>query len=189
MTEISSRLGVTQARENESAVEAAVPSPTELCEQYASRVYRFAAMVSRGEVEADDLAQDALERAIRRLGTFDPARGTIDAWLWRIVLSAAADAGRVAKRRHLLVERLRTFAERTPPTGPVPALPVPGSELLAAVRRLGPRDRAIVALRFGAGLDYAEVGAALGMTPAAAGVAGRRALARLRTDLEEGRNR
>ena len=83
MTEISSRLGGTHSRDHEAAAEATITDAAELCELYAPRVYRFAAMVSRGEVEADDLAQDALERAIRRLGTFDPARGTIDACLWR----------------------------------------------------------------------------------------------------------
>jgi RNA polymerase sigma-70 factor (ECF subfamily) len=141
-------------------------------------------MVSRGDVAAEDLAQDALERAIRRLETFDPARGTVDAWLWRIVLNAAADAGRLARRRHLVVDRLRSLADRHLDTEPPPALPVENDDLLAAIRVLGKRDRSIIALRFGANLDYAQVGVALGMTPAAAGVAGRRALTRLRRQLE-----
>ncbi|MGK2966494.1 MAG: sigma-70 family RNA polymerase sigma factor [Tepidiformaceae bacterium] len=157
-------------------------APEELCDRYAERVYRFSAMVSRGDVEADDLAQDALERAIRRVDTFDPGRGTIESWLWRIVVSVAADHGRLARRRHLLREKLTRL--RDIPDGP---LELPGAvdpaELLAAIRRLRPRDRELVALRYGAGLDYAEVGAALGMTGPAAGVAGRRALARLRDDL------
>ena len=53
-----------------------------------------------------------------------------------------------------------------------------------AIRELKPRDRAVVALRFGADLDYDGVGTALGISSAAAGVAGRRALRRLRTILE-----
>jgi RNA polymerase sigma-70 factor (ECF subfamily) len=164
------------------------PTAIELCEQYAHRVYRYAAMVSRGDVEAEDLAQDALERAIRRLDSFDPSRGPVDVWLWRIVLSAAADAGRLAKRRYLLVDRLRALGERDHLSEPPPAFPVSERELLSAIRELGARDRSIIALRFGAGLPYAEIGAALGMTPAAAGVAGRRALTRLRRRLERGRN-
>jgi len=143
-------------------------------------------MVSRGDVEAEDLAQDALERAIRRLKTFDPSRGTVDAWLWTIVLSAAADAGRVARRRHLLADRLRALSDRSDTVQPPPAIPVSSGDLLFAIRELGARDRSIIALRFGADLGYAEVGAALGMTAAAAGVAGRRALARLRSRLEKG---
>jgi RNA polymerase sigma-70 factor (ECF subfamily) len=140
-------------------------------------------MISRGEVEAEDLAQDALERAIRRLASFDPARGTVEGWLWRIVLNAAADAGRTARRRHLLLEKLQRFR----PTEEMEELTVPDSvmdtELLDAVRRLGYRDRMIIALRFGGGLSHTEVGDALGIAPGAASVACRRALARLRRDL------
>lgn len=166
--------------------EVTAPTAAALCERYAERVYRFAAMVSRGDVEAEDLAQDALERAIRRLKTFDPSRGTVDAWLWTIVLSAAADAGRGARRRHLLADRLRALSDRSADVQPPPAIPVSSGDLLAAIRELGARDRSIIALRFGADLGYAEVGVALDMTAAAAGVAGRRALARLRSRLEKG---
>ena len=175
-----------QLRHEVRTREAAVPTALALCERYAQRVYRFAAMVSRGDVEAEDLAQDALERAIRRLKTFDPSRGTVDAWLWAIVLSAAADAGRGARRRHLLADRLRALSDRSEAIQPPPAIPVSSGDLLAAIRELGPRDRSIIALRFGADLGYADVGVALDMTASAAGVAGRRALARLRSRLEEG---
>jgi RNA polymerase sigma-70 factor (ECF subfamily) len=168
---------------------AAAITPEELCGRYAERVFRFAAMISRGEVEAEDLAQDALERAIRRINSFNPARGSIEGWLWQIVVHAAADAGRVARRRQLLAEKLRTLRPlkesdeiRLPPE-------LADADLLAAVRALRSRDRTIIALRFGAGLPYAEIGRVLDLKPDAAAVAGRRALARLRHDLEERRSR
>lgn len=175
--EVPERLGVAEGAP-------AVLTAAELCDGYAARVYRFAAMVSRGSAEAEDLAQDALERAIRRIESFDARRGSVDAWLWRIVVNAAADAGRVRKRRWLLLAKL----ERTRDPGDEITPRIDGAigddDLLEAVRRLGQRDRALIALRFGGDLDYAAVGAALGMTGAAAGVALRRALARLRRDLE-----
>ncbi len=154
--------------------------PEELCAVYAERVFRFSSMVSRGEVDAEDLAQDALERAIRALDSFDSSRGSMSAWLWRIVVRVAADHGRLARRRHLLFDRLVRYREE-PPSGLENEPQVPAAELLAAVRRLPPRDREIIALHYGAGLSYAQVAEALGITPAAAGVAGRRAVARLRT--------
>jgi DNA-directed RNA polymerase specialized sigma24 family protein len=55
---------------------------------------------------------------------------------------------------------------------------------MKAIRQLKSRERAVVALRFGADLDYEGVGTALGISTAAAGVATRRALRRLRTILE-----
>ncbi len=59
------------------------------------------------------------------------------------------------------------------------------SEVLAAVRRLRPRERTVIALRFGADLDHASIGAAIGLSPNAARVAVRRALDRLRDHLQE----
>jgi RNA polymerase sigma factor (sigma-70 family) len=154
----------------------------ELCERYAHRIYRFAAMVARGDVEAEDLAHDALIKAIRGLALYDSARGSVEAWLWRIVVNTARDAGLTARRRFELLSRLRSEAASAPVSAPAPL--VRDDQLMKAIRDLKQRDRAVVALRFGADLDYEGVGAALGISTAAAGVATRRALYRLRTILE-----
>jgi RNA polymerase sigma factor (sigma-70 family) len=157
----------------------------ELCERYADRVYRFAAMVSSGG-DAMDLAQAALEHAIRGLPRMDPDRGDIEGWLYRIVVNAARDAGRVARRQQALLDRARTLMVRPPAPSSGPPAGVADAELLNAIRQLAPRERAVIALRFGADLDHAAVGRALGISPAAAGMATRRAIAALRTRLEAG---
>jgi RNA polymerase sigma factor (sigma-70 family) len=162
--------------------EAGPADASELCERYAHRIYRFAAMVARGDVEAEDLAHDALIKAIRRLALYDPARGSVEAWLWRIVVNTARDAGLTARRRFELLSRLQSEAASASVSAPAPT--VRDDQLMTAIRDLKPRDRAVVALRFGADLDYDGVGTALGISTAAAGVATRRALRRLRTILE-----
>src|SRR5258706_15928386 len=48
------------------------------CQTYAARVYKFAQLVSSDSADAEDLAQDALERAIRGLNTFNPAKGEVE---------------------------------------------------------------------------------------------------------------
>ena len=160
-----------------------------LCARYAERVYRFAAMVARQDIEAEDIAQEALERSIRKLGQFDPRRGTVENWLFRIVTNAAKDAGRVASRRLALWQRL--VAQRPDPEADADEVEVRAldrlsdGDLLAAVRRLRPRERTVIALRFGADLDHASIGAAIGLSPNAARVAVRRALDRLRDQLQE----
>ncbi len=160
-----------------------------LCSRYAERVYRFAAMVARNDIEAEDIAQEALERSVRKLGQFDTRRGTIESWLFRIVTNTARDAGRAANRRFALWQRLA--AQRSEPedsTDDVEARALAhlsDSEVLAAVRRLRPRERTVIALRFGADLDHASIGAAIGLSPNAARVAVRRALDRLRDHLQE----
>lgn len=158
-------------------------TPISLCNGYATKVYRFAAMLARGEVDAEDLAQIALERAIRKLDQFDPGRGSVEPWLWRIVANAARDEGRIAQRRFALWQRIRSDE---PPPGSVESdalQRLDDAALLAAVRELPPRDRTMIALRFGAGLDHAGVGAALGISPGAATIGVRRALDRLRARL------
>lgn len=160
------------------------PTARSLAEDLARPVYRFAAMVCRDAAEAEDVAQTALERAIRALPTFDPARGDLGAWLWRIVVNAARDAGRLERRRLLLFERLAARAE---PNGHVQPPDVADGDLLQAVRRLPSRQRAAVALRYGADLELRSVGQALHVSEAAAAMLVHRALRSLRNDLSKRR--
>jgi RNA polymerase sigma-70 factor (ECF subfamily) len=160
------------------------PTAEALCQTYAGRVYKFAQLISSDSGNAEDLAQDALERAIRGLKTFNPAKGDIEGWLWRIVVNAGRDAGRIAGQQRLLFELIAdrwSLDERIVDLGDQ----LRTAEVLEAVRALSPRHRAVVALRYGADLSYRHVGQALGISEAAALMATRRALASLRTRLSQ----
>jgi RNA polymerase sigma-70 factor, ECF subfamily len=161
------------------------PTAEALCQTYAGRVYKFAQLISSDSGDADDLAQDALERAIRGLKSFNPARGDIDGWLWRIVVNASRDAGRIAGRQRLVFELI---ADRWPLDEKIVDLgeQLRTEEVLEAVRALSLRHRAVVALRYGADLSYRHIGQSLGISEAAALMATRRALARLRIHLSQG---
>jgi RNA polymerase sigma-70 factor (ECF subfamily) len=151
-------------------------------------VCRFAAMASGSDLDADDLAQDALLKAIRSLDRFDPAKGTIDRWLWRIVANVAKDSYRARARRLAMWRRLATRWHE--PVGAVEdrALDaIANDELIKAIRNLNDRDRLLIALRFGADLDLGAVGDAIGLSADSAGQAVLRALARLRQRLEVSR--
>jgi RNA polymerase sigma-70 factor, ECF subfamily len=155
-----------------------------LCQTYAARVYKFAQLISSDSADAEDLAQDALESAIRGLKTFDPSKGDVEGWLWRIVVNAGRDAGRIASRQRLVLERLTDLwllDERTFELGDQ----LRTDEVTEAVRELSQRHRAVVALRFGADLSFRQVGQALGISEAAALMATRRALANLRARLSQ----
>lgn len=155
------------------------------CELYAPAVCRFAAMAARSPAEADDIAQEALLRAVRRLDRFDPLRGEIEAWLWRIVANVASDMQRAERRRFALWTRLSRVREVTIESVESLAIDhIDNQRLLASVRLLGPRDRTLLALRFGADLNLSAVGEALGMSEATAGRAVLRALEKLRSSLE-----
>src|SRR5689334_4816525 len=124
----------------------------ELCQNYAGRVYKFAQLISTDAGSAEDLAQDALERAIRGLKTFNPAKGDIDGWLWRIVVNAGRDAGRIAGRQRLVIELLAdrwSLDEKVVEVGDR----LKTDEVVQAVRALSTRHRAVIALRYGADLS------------------------------------
>jgi RNA polymerase sigma-70 factor (ECF subfamily) len=167
---------------------AARPGADEFAAAYAARVHRFAAMVTRNDQDSADLAQEALLKALRGLDRFQPEAGNLDAWVWRIVINAAKDAGRLRTRRRLLADRwLRE--QRTPGgQGSVEADAIQrlgDGELLDAVRRLPQRARTVIALRYGAQLGTGEIATQLRMTAPAVSMAIGRALSRLRQQLEE----
>ena len=142
-------------------------------------------MMANSSAEADDLAQDALLRAVRGLSTYDPRRGSVESWLWRIVVNAAKDSARRRQRAIDLLLRVGLFAPREVESVEDAVLTrLRDADLHAELRLLPDRDRTLLALRFGAGLTTDEAGAAVGLNPDSAGKAIRRALARLRARLE-----
>ena len=160
----------------------------ELCRMYAPSVCRFAAMTARTAADADDLAQEALFRAVRSLRSFDPARGSLEAWLWRIVANAAKDSARRRQRALDLITSLRLASSRETESVEDAVLErLRDADLHDRLRLLTQRDRTLLALRYGVGLDTNEVGAAVGLNADSAGKAIRRALRRLRALVEETR--
>jgi RNA polymerase sigma-70 factor (ECF subfamily) len=162
-------------------------TPETFAAQYLGRVHRFAVMVSPLGVEPDDLAQEAMVRALANLDRFDPSRGSMDVWLWRIVVNLARDAGRMAGRTELLIERLATQSgmRSVEVSAEAAALDrLRNRDLVDAIRRLPRRYRSLIALRYGGGLSFTQIAALLETTPMAVIKATRRALDRLRKDLE-----
>ena len=130
-----------------------------------------------------DLARDAVQSAWsiawRRLHSLrDPAH--VRAWLVAIAANEARHAGR-RERRTTIVD-ISEVLDRHGSSDPADLI---GSvDLERALRKLGPDDRALIALRFVAGLDSTEIAVQLGIS--ASGIRSRlaRVLDRLRSDLE-----
>ena len=158
------------------------------CAANLDRVLRFAILVSPRGADPEDVAQDAMVTALAQLDRYDPGRGTVDAWLWRIVVSRARDAGRAARRTEVLLGRLVVLGHRVPTSGgsaeSVVLDRLRDDDLVAAVRRLPRHYRTVVALRYGADLTFPEIAALLGTTRMSVVKALDRALNRLRKDLE-----
>jgi RNA polymerase sigma-70 factor (ECF subfamily) len=165
----------------------ASPGATEFADAYAARVHRFAAMITRNDQDSADLAQEALLKALRGLDRFHPEAGSLEAWVWRIVINTARDAGRLRTRRSLLTDRWVREQHTSAGEGSVEtdALDLLRDEqLLDAVRRLPERARTVIALRYGAQLGTGEIAAQLRTTAPAVSMAIGRALSHLRRQLE-----
>ncbi|MGH2867923.1 MAG: RNA polymerase sigma factor [Solirubrobacteraceae bacterium] len=153
---------------------------------YLARVHRFAVMVSPRGTDPEDLAQQAMLKAIEHAGHFDARRGGLDAWLWRIVVNVARDAGRAARRREFLLERVVGRIREASPavsTEQIALERLRDAELIDAVRRLPPRYRTVIALRYGGGLTSQDAAELMDTTRVAVAKTTRRALDMLRSDL------
>jgi RNA polymerase sigma factor (sigma-70 family) len=130
-----------------------------------------------------DLAEEAVQSAWpiiwQRLASVrDPDR--LGAWLASVAVNEARQLTR-RRRRRSVVEIAVATHERA--TAPDPSASVGDIDLVRALSGLAPEDRALLALRYVAGLNSFELGRALGMS--ASGLRRRlaRLLAALRTEL------
>jgi RNA polymerase sigma factor (sigma-70 family) len=137
-------------------------------------VYAYVATLLRDRSAAEDVTAAAFERAFRKQGSFKPGRGSPRGWLFGIARNAALDELR--RRR-----RLAQLPEEAPaPADDVAERAVLRTAVAAALAALPPRDREIVALKYHAGLDNAELAAVLGVSPSNAGTLLHRAMTKLR---------
>lgn len=137
--------------------------------------------------EAEDVVQDAMVKAYRKLGGFRPG-GPFRAWLMRIVVNESSNRRRAAGRRAGLV--LRVVHDRpSAHVGPSPEDAAVAREqretLATAIAQLPERDRTVIALKWFAQMSEAEMATALGCAAGTVKSRVSRALDRLRSSLPE----
>ena len=145
----------------------------ELCRQMRPRLYRAAYAIVRDRDDADDVAQEALIRAVSRRFLF-LGRGSVGGWMTRIASNLAKNRLRDGRRRKEIMEtalpdeKSARGAEASAPRAPdvVVAEREIRERLVLAVARLPERQRDVVRLHVVAQLDFAEVADTLGMTEA-----------------------
>jgi len=150
--------------------------PAEIEEIYRSRLadFRRVAAAIVGDVErGSDAVQEAFGKALRKRGSFR-GDGSLEAWLWRLVVNQARDELRTARR------------------APVPVLlSANGStthedaRLAAAIAALPERQRLAIFLRYYADLDYASIAGTLGVKSGTVAAALSAAHDNLRKTLQE----
>jgi RNA polymerase sigma factor (sigma-70 family) len=131
------------------------PSFADAYDEHVWRVYGFLGYRLRSREDAEDLTQQTFERALKAWRQFDPARGSIGAWLISIARNLLID--HLRRDRSGDVRPLDDQPERLlgVETGPDDIGLEP--ELEEALVRLPDRAREVIALRFGGDLNGPEI--------------------------------
>ena len=130
---------------------------------------------------ADEAVQAGWAVAWRKLGSLrEPER--LRPWLMSIAANQARDLVR-SRQRHPVIEL--AMAEDRDASGGDPSLRAADIDLRNALARLKPDDRALLALRYVAGLDSFELARATGMSPSGMRTRLGRLLAGLRSELRD----
>jgi RNA polymerase sigma factor (sigma-70 family) len=159
----------------------------EIVHRYQQVAFRTAYVITGSAADAEDAAQEGFVKAYRALASFRPGAEPRP-WLLRIVANEARNRVRSTGRRHQLELRL---AEGFRPGGAAPspeAATIAAEDrrhLLSMVNELSEDDRLVVASRYFLELSGEETAAALGIPEGTVKSRLSRALARLRTRVEE----
>jgi RNA polymerase sigma-70 factor (ECF subfamily) len=150
----------------------------ELVRRHAPAVGRFLYSSGAPKDEIDDLVQEALFRAFRRL---DGWRGEASFRSWLFAIAGNVPKDQYRRRKGLLMVGLE---DRDLPDRADPHADLTAAETFAQLRRgvasLPRLQREVFLLRTQQGIGYAEIAAALGTTPGAARVHYHHAVKRLK---------
>ncbi len=132
---------------------------------YQTEATRIAQLITRDRALAEDVVQSAFVRVYERIEQFDPGR-PFAPWFFRIVSNDAVRAAQISSRQ---ISPEAGFLDRIQDDAPGP------DEILAtieqfdsvteALRHLSPEQRAVIVLRYYAGLSDREVAARLESAP------------------------
>jgi len=141
-------------------------------------VYAYVASLLRDGPAAEEVTAAAFERAYRKRNRFDPERGDPRAWLFGIARNAALDELRRRGRQAELTAEPAALDSFTPSEG------AERSErrlaVSAALARLAPGERELIALKFFAGLENREIARVLDISESNTGTKLHRAMTKLR---------
>ena len=156
--------------EGQATAVATRPDLETVYRQHGTRLWRAVFAYAQDRHVADDAVAEAFAQALRR----GSAIRSPERWVWKAAFRIAA--GRLQERR-----RSVPLLE-----APTTRHPEPAWELLTALRRLRPEQRACVVLHYYGGYNTAEIARMVGSSPAAVRMQLTRGRRRLQELLEGG---
>jgi RNA polymerase sigma-70 factor (ECF subfamily) len=151
---------------------------TELIERHSEALARFLYSAGAGRDEIDDLVQETLFRAFRRLATWR-GEASFRSWLFTVGGNLLRDQFRSRKKRIVLSLIDSDVPDRSDPHSDLAAIEIQDRirQGLAGLPRL---QREVFLLRILEGTEYEEIARLLGTTPGAARVHYHHAVKRLK---------
>ena len=151
-------------------------------------VYRYVRFRVATREVAEDITSEVFLKALRALDRYDAGRSRPRTWLLRIARNAVTDHLRKLRRRgslHISLDRAPDLVSDGPSQEERLLRAEELRRLFNAAATLREADQEVLSLRYGAGLENAEIAESLKITANAVAVRIHRALARLREAVAE----
>lgn len=152
--------------------------------RWSAVVHTMALRALAQTTDAEDVTQQVFIKAWQGRHRFDPERGTLPGWLVGITRHAVADIYRTRDRDRRLAERTAILTPRGNEQRAESDLVADSVVVEAGLARLGESQREVVQLAFYEGLTHVQVAERLQLPLGTVKGLIRRALHRLRDDLE-----
>ncbi len=160
----------------------------QLFREHYTSVYRYVRYRVDDDLVAEDLTSEIFERAYRYRHTFQPGRGAFSTWVGHIAQNWVNNYLKGQQRRQADIEP--DALDSLPAGDPDPESHLIGQETLQVLRdcldRLNPRDKEIVALRFGMNTGNKQIAQQMNLKEHSVSVLIMRALERIRACQEAG---
>lgn len=156
--------------------------------EHQSAVYRYVRFRVATREAAEDVTSVVFMKALRSFERYDETRASPRTWLLRIARNAVTDHLRSLKRRgslHVSLDRIPDLVADIPSHEERVIKQERIQRLLNSTQTLRKADQEILSLRYGAGLDNAEIAEHLEISNNAVAVRLHRALKRLKASVQE----
>ncbi len=157
--------------------------------EYHSAVYRYVRFRVASREVAEDVTSVVFMKALRAFEKYDERKASPKTWLLRIARNAVTDHLRALQRKgslHVSLDRIPDLVADVPTHEERVIRQERIQHLLNSTRTLRKADQEILALRYGSGLDHAEIAEHLNVSNNAVAVRLHRALNRLKDSVESG---
>lgn len=150
-------------------------------EEYGAPVYNYFRFHVPLPDVAEDLTAETFLKVVRAAERFDPARGSAKAWILTVARNVLGDWRRRARlRQYVTLGTMYDLVHEAPSPEERLLREEEVGRLLDAVATLGEADRELIGLRYGSGLETAEVAQILGISEGSVRTRLWRALGKLR---------